>query len=331
MSARVDALDWDAAAGVFRVTYGGAHTVAARAVVLGVGTVPTVPECLRTLLGDRVFHTADYLTRRPGLDGLRDVTVIGSGQSGAEVLLDLLRRPTAPDARVRWLTRSPAFAPMEYSKLGLEQFTPDYIRYFRALPASARDRLVPAQWQLYKAISADTIAEIHDLLYDRDLGGAPPALLMPNVEVAAARFVDRHVDLICRQVEQDAGFAFATDAVVLGTGYAARRPALLDPMAHLVDWDERGRYRVAADYRVALRPGVAGRLYVQNAELHTHGVGAPDLGLAAYRAAAILNSLTGRTAYRLPRRAAYTTFGVPGPDVTTVPLAEDSRVAAGTA
>ncbi len=50
---------------------------------------------------------------------------------------------------------------------------------------------------------------------------------------------------------------------------------------------------------------------MQNAELHTHGVGAPDLGLGAWRSATILNALTGRTAYRLPESVAYTTFGVP--------------------
>jgi lysine N6-hydroxylase len=41
---------------------------------------------------------------------------------------------------------------------------------------------------------------------------------------------------------------------------------------------------------------------VQNAERHTHGVGAPDLGLIAWRAATILNSL--------PERTAFTTFGL---------------------
>ena len=56
---------------------------------------------------------------------------------------------------------------MEYSKLGLEHFTPDYTRYFHALPEPVRDRLVPAQWQLHKGIDADTIAAIHDELYRR--------------------------------------------------------------------------------------------------------------------------------------------------------------------
>ena len=55
---------------------------------------------------------------------------------------------------------------------------------------------------------------------------------------------------------------------------------------------------------------MTGGLYVQNAELHTHGVGTPDLGLGAHRAATILNALSGRETYRLPTRTAFTTFGV---------------------
>src|SRR4029453_13915157 len=100
-----------------------------------------------------------------------------------------------------------------------------------------------------------------------------------------------------------------TDAVVLATGYTARRPAFLGPLEHLVDRDSPGRHPVSADYRVALDPAVTGSLFVQNAEEHTHGVGAPDLGLGAWRSARILNALTGGTAYRLPATAAVTRLG----------------------
>jgi lysine N6-hydroxylase len=316
-SAHVDSIDWDQDRAVFNVRYTDtetrqAHTAAARHLVLGVGTEPVVPPALRPLLGPRVFHTADYLARRPGLDGLRDVTVLGSGQSGAEVLLDLLRTPPAPDTRLRWLTRSPAFAPMEYSKLGLEHFTPDYTRHFRGLPEPVRDRLVPRQWQLYKAISAETIAAIYDTLYDLSATtDRVPPTLAPNIEVTGAQRTAGSLELTCRHTQLQEEFSLQTDAVVLGTGYAARRPPLLEPIEHLVDWDAQDRYRVDAEYRVSLAPEVTGRLYVQNAELHTHGVGAPDLGLAAYRAAVILNSLTGRAVYRLPKQTAYTTFGIP--------------------
>ena len=76
---------------------------------------------------------------------------------------------------------------MEYSKIGLEHFTPDYTRYFRGLPEGTRDALYPAQWQLYKGISAETIAEIYDLLYERSVAGSrPPVTLSPNIAVRAA-------------------------------------------------------------------------------------------------------------------------------------------------
>ncbi|MBO4209450.1 lysine N(6)-hydroxylase/L-ornithine N(5)-oxygenase family protein, partial [Micromonospora echinofusca] len=325
-SARVDGVGWDASAARFQVdvtdrTTGTTSRVTARNVVLGVGTEPVVPDALAPLLGAEVFHAGEYLHRLPDLAGARDITVIGSGQSGAEVVLDLFRRAPEHGWRLRWLTRSPAFAPMEYSKLGLEHFTPDHTRYFRELPAPTRDRLVGQQWQLYKAISAETIAEIHDLLYERSVGGGQPGLTMAaNVDVRAAQRAGAGYLLDCRQTRQERDFRVRTDRVVAATGYAARRPDLLDPLAHLIDTDADGRYRVDGDYRVALDPAVTGGLYVQNAELHTHGVGTPDLGLGAWRSATILNAVTGRTAYRLPARTAYTTFGVPA-DAEPVPPA----------
>jgi lysine N6-hydroxylase len=312
---RVEALRVDPVDGLFTVettdvASARTATVRARNVVLGVGTEPVVPDPLRELLGKEVFHSADYLDRVGALHEAGDITVVGSGQSGAEVFLDLLRRQADTGGRLRWLTRSPAFAPMEYSKLGLEHFTPDYTRYFRELPAATRDALMPAQWQLYKAISADTIAAIHDLLYERGVGGGRPDVTMtPSVAVTAARHASGGVELSCRALEQQRDFTVRTDRVVAATGYAPRLPGCLEPIAGLVDRDDRGRYRVGADYRVALDGAAAAGLYVQNAEAHSHGVGAPDLGLGAHRAAVILNAITGRRAYRLPDRSAFTTFG----------------------
>ncbi|QXE35701.1 SidA/IucD/PvdA family monooxygenase [Streptomyces sp. GMY02] len=337
--ARVTELEWEEDEGVFAVTYrssadaGTVLRVRARQVVLGVGTLPVVPEPLRPLLtpsaperrgaperpGEperRVLHSADYRTHRDHLATLPDVTVVGAGQSGAEVVLDLLRRQDGSGEGgpyVRWLARTPAFAPMEYSKIGLEHFTPDYIRYFRALPEARRDRLVREQWQLYKGVSEETLAEIHDELYERTIGGTEPrAALHPGVSVESAQgSADGGYVLTCRHTEQDEVFEIRTSAIVSATGYAAARPDFLDPLAKLIDWDEKGRYRIDAEYRVALDPRVTGALYVQNAELHTHGVGAPDLTLGAWRAATILNAAAGRRVLRLPERAAWTTFGSP--------------------
>jgi lysine N6-hydroxylase len=199
---------------------------------------------------------------------------------------------------------------MEYSKLGLEQFTPDYTRFFHGLDEPTRDRLVPAQWQLYKAISAETIGEIYDELYRRTVGGGwPDVVLAPAVEVVAAGPVDERIELSLRHVQQGGQTTVTTDAVVCATGYQERDLGdLLGPLGTVPDRDSAGRLVVDADYRVGT--GTRGSLYVQNAERHTHGVGAPDLGLIAWRAATILNSVCGKKVYPLPERTAFTTFGL---------------------
>ncbi|MFE1440618.1 lysine N(6)-hydroxylase/L-ornithine N(5)-oxygenase family protein [Streptomyces sp. NPDC058739] len=290
-----------------------------RNIVLGVGTEPYVPDPLKPLVdapGVPVLHAADYREHREALLQAGHVTVIGSGQSGAEILLDLLRNRPAGREGLHWLGRTAAFAPMEYSKLGLEHFTPDHTRYFHALAEPARDQLVGAQWQLHKAIDAETIADIHDELYRRTLhGGWPDAVLTPGVHVrTAGRIANTKIELHLEHQVQGTRSRLTTDAVVLATGYRERPLGrILAGLEPYLRRDSAGRPRVDEDFRLVLDPSVSGvgcTVYVQNAERHTHGVGAPDLGLAAWRSATILNSVTGKEPYPLPRRTAFTTFGL---------------------
>ncbi|MFF0447856.1 lysine N(6)-hydroxylase/L-ornithine N(5)-oxygenase family protein [Streptomyces sp. NPDC004609] len=341
---QIDAVRWNPERDVFEVDFtqldsqgevealGRTH---ARNVVLGVGTEPYVPDALRPLTDDPtvpVIHSADYLAHRDRLLTAGHVTVIGSGQSGAEVFLDLLRSRPAGSEGLHWLARTEAFAPMEYSKLGLEHFTPDYSRYFHALPQETRDLLLPRQWQLHKGIDAGTISAIHEELYRRSLhGGWPDAVLTPGVLVrTAGRVATTKVELHLDHVQQGTRTRLTTDAVVLATGYRerplGRMLAGLDPyLRH----DSAGRPRIDEEFRMVLDPSVTGSLYVQNTGTHAHGVGVPDLGLAAWRSAVILNAVTGREPYPMPRRTAFTSFGlerhrepvIPGQGRELTPLA----------
>ncbi|MDH2389990.1 SidA/IucD/PvdA family monooxygenase [Streptomyces sp. HNM0663] len=331
---QIDAVRWNPERALFEVDYtqldtqGEAEALGrtyTRNIALGVGTEPFVPEPLKLLAESPavpVLHSADYLDHRQKLLSAEHVTVIGSGQSGAEVFLDLLRSRPVGAEKMHWLARTDAFAPMEYSKLGLEHFTPDYSRYFHALPEQVRDDLVPRQWQLHKGIDAGTVAAIHDELYRRSLhGGWPDAVLTPGVTVrTAGRVATTKVELHLEHLQQGVRSRLTTDAVVLATGYRERP---LDRMLAGVDSymrrDASGRPRIDDQYRLVLDPSVSGSIYVQNAERHTHGVGAPDLGLAAWRSASILNSLTGKEPYPLPRRTAFTTFGLQQQQTATVP------------
>ncbi|MFB7914943.1 lysine N(6)-hydroxylase/L-ornithine N(5)-oxygenase family protein [Streptomyces sp. NPDC056061] len=322
---QVEAIRWNDRHHHFEVDYtqlnadgeaealGRTHT---RNIALGIGTEPRIPEPLKPLADDPstpVIHSADYLHHRTTLRNAEHITVIGSGQSGAEIFLDLLRdRPTGHE-NLHWLARTQAFAPMEYSKLGLEHFTPDYTRYFHALPESVRDELVPRQWQLHKGIDADTIAAIHDELYRRTLHDDwPRTTLTPGVSVRTAeRTNNTRIELHLEHTQQNTRTTLTTDAVILATGYQERPlDRILTALHPHLHRDTSGRPRIDQHHRLELDPAITGNIYVQNAERHTHGVGAPDLGLAAWRSATILNHLTGTTPYPLPQRTAFTTFGL---------------------
>jgi lysine N6-hydroxylase len=282
----------------------------AGAVVFGVGSRPSLPACAVDHRGDRVLHSADYLPARDRVRAAERVTVVGSGQSAAEVFADLLSAPSSDRRRVDWFTRSRGFLPMEYSKLGLEHFTPEYTAYFHGLPEARRDALRSGQDLLYKGISAETSEAIFDSLYEATIDGSdPPVEYRSACELRALDVGDDGtLRLTFHHLDEDVSFTHDTDVVVLATGY---EPASLPLAPELVERDGRGRPVVDHDYRLRLVDRSKSTLFVQNGELHTHGVGAPDLGLGAHRNSVVVNALAGREVYPVRARNVFQSFGAP--------------------
>lgn len=284
----------------------------ARNLALGVGSVPKVPPCFQDWLDqENIFHSAQFLPKRDRARQAKSVTVIGSGQSAAEVFYELLQDQPNCNYRLEWHTRSPGFFPMEYSKLGLEHFSPDYTEYFYRLPQQKRDWVRSQQDLLYKGISFNTIAQIYDLLYERSIGGVyPDVRLIPSLEVKEIETTASGYRLGYRQWQQDEYFHHDTDCIILATGYQHQIPNCVEGVQSLIQWDDQGRYRVNFDYQLALTRNIANDIFIQNGEIHTHGVGAPDLGLGAHRNAVIINTLTGRSVYPTQKRNVFQQFGV---------------------
>jgi lysine N6-hydroxylase len=300
---------WNGSAFELTVERGDAvETFEARHLVVGVGTEPFVPAALSGLPTERFLHSADYLFRRDELLQSGRVTVVGSGQSGAECTLDLLR---ADGPAVSWLTRTAAFTPLDYSKLVLEMTTPSYVDYFHALDESARDKLVKDQWRHYKGISSETLEEIHDVLYARDLSAAPVELQTGVGVVAAVARADG-IELTMQHADSGKTFQHLTGAVVAATGYRNRPLPFMATLEDQVRRDDAGRWMINRDHSAVTTDELAGRIFVANADLHSHGVAAPDLGIGAIRNATILNSIAGREVFRLPKSTAFTTFAIPG-------------------
>uniref|UniRef100_UPI0040401410 lysine N(6)-hydroxylase/L-ornithine N(5)-oxygenase family protein n=1 Tax=Streptomyces sp. TG1A-60 TaxID=3129111 RepID=UPI0040401410 len=295
--------------GLYAVRTAGGDVLHARHLVLGTGTVPYVPEACRGLGGD-FFHNARYTHRKAELRAKKSITIVGSGQSAAEIYHELLSEIDVHGYQLNWVTRSPRFFPLEYTKLTLEMTSPDYIDYFRALPEETRYRLEKQHKGLFKGINGDLIDSIFDLLYQKNVtaAGRPvPTRLLANSSLNSARHEDGRYILGLRQDEQGKDYQIETEGLVLATGYHYQPPAFLAPIHDRLLFDGHGRFDVARNYSI----DTTGRgVFLQNAGVHTHSITSPDLGMGAYRNASIIRELLGTEYYPVEKTIAFQEFAV---------------------
>ena len=187
--------------------------------------------------------------------------------------------------------------------------SPEYVDYFHNLPAQKRDELIKNQKHLYKGINQNLIADIFDLMYTKKLLHEVKINLRTNSELQKAVY-DEALDTLyleIHQTEQDKHYRHQTEALVLSTGYTYQQPKFLEGIKDKIRWDEQGRYDVHRNYAI---DHLAKDIFVQNAELHTHGFVTPDLGMACYRNSYIIKELTGTDYYPIEQRIAFQQFEV---------------------
>ena len=304
-------IEHDAAQGLYLVSGQSAQGPFrhwARKLVLGIGSVPGFPASCEPHQG--LVHSSAYLQHKRRLQGKRSITVIGSGQSGAEIVHDLLREQPQHGYALQWITRSPRFFPMEYTKLTIELSSPDYARHFQRLPAATRERLLRDQRSITHGINGQLINAIYDLMEERAQTGAPSAHLLPSCELLSCQFdpVSGDYELRFRHVDLQTNYLHQTDGLIFATGYAHRMPNFIEGLRHRLRFDGQGRYEQAPNHSV----DVTGReVFVQNAGFHALGLTSPDLGMSCLRNAALVKELTGVDHYPVEERIALQHFEPP--------------------
>ncbi|MEV0845587.1 SidA/IucD/PvdA family monooxygenase [Streptomyces sp. NPDC049954] len=305
----VTRVTWDESDETYTVHTAGGDTPRARRLVLGTGTPPYVPEACAGLGGD-FLHNSRYTHHREELLSKESLTIVGSGQSAAEIYQDLLSGIDTHGYRLNWVTRSPRFFPLEYTKLTLEMTSPEYVDYFHALPEQTRYRLETEQKGLFKGIDGDLVNEIFDLLYQKNVAGPVPTRLLTNTSLNSASYDEEsgRYTLGLRQEEQGRDYELITEGLILATGYRYRVPEFLAPVQDRLRKDTHGRFDVARNYSIDMS---GGGVFLQNAGVHTHSITSPDLGMGAYRNAYIIGELLGRAPYPVEKSIAFQDFAAP--------------------
>ena len=283
--------------------------------VLGTGPSAYIPEtCLA--LESKISHSSQYLNDKAELQKKNSITIVGSGQSAAEIYYDLLQEIDVYGYELNWITRSARFFPLEYSKLTLEMTSPEYVDYFYQLPEEKKESLISRQKNLYKGINSSLINDIHELLYIKRLHHSFKTNLITNSTLVNASSAIQALSISHEQAEQiqldfyhdeqDKPFCIQSEGVVLATGYNYQPPEFLAPITHKIQWDKLGRFAVNRNYSIDKN----NEIFIQNAELHSHGFVSPDLGMACYRNSIIIKEILGKEFYPIEERIAFQQFSV---------------------
>jgi lysine N6-hydroxylase len=271
-----------------------------RYVVLGVGTVPNIPECAKGVLSEFCFHSSEYLFHKEAVMSKKSVTIIGSGQSAAEIFYDLLKERERFTKGLFWFTRSARFYPMDYSKFTLEMSSPDYIDYFYHLPEEMKPQVLSGQDELFKGINFRLIDDIYDLLYQQEVEEYSTIVsLSPNCELRAAANIEGKTALLFLHRELQKKFRHESDIVIFATGYRNETPSFLRGISGLAPYKVNKNYSIDPEEHI----------FVQNAEVHSHGFNSADLSLGPYRNAVILNHILGQEHFSIEHQVTFQQFG----------------------
>ncbi|WP_299729971.1 SidA/IucD/PvdA family monooxygenase [uncultured Endozoicomonas sp.] len=277
----------------------------ARNLCLGTGKMPYVPECATPFLGVHCFHASSLMTSEINLAG-KKVSVIGGGQTGAEVFLNSLRGQWGKAAQVQWVSRRASFEPLDDSPFTNEYFTPDYVNQFLNLPDHKKETIVSYQKLASDGITPDYLLELYRELYDRTYLHQDEVdwQLLPDRTLTDMSCNESgHYELRLNNALSSNGERVIADVVILCTGFQNNLPQYLEPIRPLLNLDSLDRFQLSSSFKVKWNGPDDRRIYAVNAGLHSHGIAEPQLSLAAWRSATIINDLTGKETFRINRPA----------------------------
>ncbi|MFB7867952.1 MULTISPECIES: lysine N(6)-hydroxylase/L-ornithine N(5)-oxygenase family protein [unclassified Streptomyces] len=277
-------------------TGGVRHEVrTARNVVLAPGLRPRLPDGAAE--SERIWHSGRLLTRLEGVpeDAPLRFTVVGAGQSGAEVTAYLHGR--FPRAEVRAVFSAYGYHPADDSPFANRIFDPAAVDTFFGAPQPVRSMLVERHANTnYSVVDQELIEELYRIWYQEKVTDER-RLVIDNV----SRLIDVRegtdglrltVESLPTRERREVG----TDYLVYATGYRPVAPdELVDAeVMKLCRRDADGGLLMTRDYRIATEDAVRGGLYVQGATEHTHGLSSTLLSNTAVRAGEIAASLLRR-------------------------------------
>lgn len=304
-----DVLDIDYQHGLFHIKTSTQH-YQSKHIVVGTGTQPQIPAFCDQYIGDNCFHASELGLRKPDLTGKR-VAIIGGGQTGADVFQHLFDNTYGELAHIDWISRRANIEVLDESCFTDQYFMPDYVNGFYHLQQKTKDNEVARQKLTSDGITNDCLQGIYQRLYhDRYVLKKPNWWsIQPNQTLKSINRGAQGYQLHLNHGLTEEDSELKADIVILCTGYQRTLPACLSGLADKIPLNASGLPSLNPDFNIEWQGSSNNRIYMVNAGIHSHGIADPQLSLATWRAAKIINHASECGLYKLNEEMAIIDWG----------------------
>ncbi|USD67624.1 SidA/IucD/PvdA family monooxygenase [Vibrio sp. SCSIO 43136] len=282
----------------FVVTVNGQQHVS-KHLVVGTGTQAVTPNCAKPHLGEHCFHAQEMMMRAPDLKGKR-IAIIGGGQTGADIFQHVFDGEFGQPSHVHWVSRRANLESLDESCFTDQFFMPDYANQFFHLDKQSQQMEVNRQKLASDGITEECLKGIYQRLYhDRYvLKNSRWWNVLPHQELVDMKAsTGANFELSIQHGLSGEISLIEADVVIMCTGFSRVLPECLKSVVEKLELDDKSRPILTQDYQAIWKQASSNKLFIVNAGTHNHGIVEPQLSLAAWRAAKIINSTLEQSEY----------------------------------
>jgi L-ornithine N5-oxygenase len=276
-----------------------------RRVVLSTGATPYIPERFGGLLGERAFHTSEFLPKINALESNQPLrfAVIGSGQSAGEAIIEIYER--FEDAKIFSIHRKIGFRLYDLGHFSNLVYSPDETDYFYNLPHRAKhDALRDVRATNYAGLDFEGSSKLYSLMYEDRVVGQERIFMLNRREVTYIIYDNGVFKIKLADIYTETPSEIEVDVIVLATGYCEEAfPSILEPLRGHVAVDEDGGLVVNRDHSLSFLSAASVEIYLSGLCERTHGISeGQSLSTCAIRADRILKAMLRSTQVVVPMR-----------------------------
>lgn len=277
-------------------TMADGSTIGARALVIGIGRDPHIPEVLRDLPRERIVHSTEYSARTMDMDvqAPHRIVVVGAAQSAAEMLWETHQRLS--NSQTTMVMRSVGLEYYQTSKFTNQLYFPSFTdEFYAARPEARRQVLHEMRRTNYAGVTPEMLDMLYRQVYLERLTGKQRLRMVTRVDITGSRVDESDGDVVLTLTDRMSGVdeELRCDMVMLGTGFEPKAPYVVRAVADAVGVEE---IAVSRNYRMTLPPGVTASCYLQGTNEDSHGMADSLMSVLAVRAGEIVEDLVSHRA-----------------------------------